>query len=198
MRSTPKIIVSNAFACQRRTVADVTITRTGKPIIRNQGGRYVMVAIYLFGRNRSWLTCRLPPQFLPRWTYRDSLRCDRPAWSLYCQQTRYDLAISKRIPLKRPPWLISKRFTARQGCTVIIPFRDEYNKRHLKPTGDLGKIVNIVSYSPQQESCPYSRGPRTRKDPATKHNNHLYSRSSTCATPSLSRRVSDTRMSFTT
>lgn len=39
MRSTPKIIALNAFAFQRRAISDVTITRTGKPIIRNQGGR---------------------------------------------------------------------------------------------------------------------------------------------------------------
>lgn len=31
--------------------------------------------------------------------------------------------------------------TARQGCTVVIPFREEMAKRHLKVTGDLGRIV---------------------------------------------------------
>lgn len=39
MRSTPRMIVSNAYGFQRRAISDVTITRTGKPIIRNQGGR---------------------------------------------------------------------------------------------------------------------------------------------------------------
>ncbi|KAK2739704.1 NADH-ubiquinone oxidoreductase 40 kDa subunit [Onygenales sp. PD_40] len=30
---------------------------------------------------------------------------------------------------------------ARQGCTVIIPYRDEMAKRHLKVTGDLGRVI---------------------------------------------------------
>ncbi|KAK5135053.1 NADH-ubiquinone oxidoreductase 40 kDa subunit [Meristemomyces frigidus] len=30
---------------------------------------------------------------------------------------------------------------ARSGCTVVIPFREEMAKRHLKLTGDLGRIV---------------------------------------------------------
>lgn len=30
---------------------------------------------------------------------------------------------------------------ARQGCTVVVPFRDEMAKRHLKVTGDLGRVV---------------------------------------------------------
>jgi NADH dehydrogenase (ubiquinone) 1 alpha subcomplex subunit 9 len=30
---------------------------------------------------------------------------------------------------------------ARQGCTVVVPYREEMTKRHLKPTGDLGRIV---------------------------------------------------------
>ncbi|KAK3951588.1 NADH-ubiquinone oxidoreductase [Pseudoneurospora amorphoporcata] len=96
MRSTPKIIASNAFTFQRRAVSDVTITRTGKPIIRNQGGRSSLGGhtATVFGATG--------------------------------QLGRY---IVNRL--------------ARQGCTVIIPFRDEYNKRHLKVTGDLGKVVMI-------------------------------------------------------
>lgn len=35
-------------------------------------------------------------------------------------------------------------FTARQGCTVIVPFREEMAKRHLKVTGDLGRVNFIV------------------------------------------------------
>lgn len=35
------------------------------------------------------------------------------------------------------------RGTARQGCTVVIPFREEMAKRHLKVTGDLGRVVFI-------------------------------------------------------
>ncbi|KAM5475265.1 Protein-lysine N-methyltransferase efm5 [Microsporum audouinii] len=30
---------------------------------------------------------------------------------------------------------------ARQGCTVIVPYREEMTKRHLKVTGDLGRVV---------------------------------------------------------
>lgn len=30
---------------------------------------------------------------------------------------------------------------ARRGCQVIVPFREEMAKRHLKPTGDLGRVV---------------------------------------------------------
>ncbi|EGO55589.1 NADH/ubiquinone oxidoreductase [Neurospora tetrasperma FGSC 2508] len=96
MRSTPRIIVSNAYGFQRRAISDVTITRTGKPIIRNQGGRSSLGGhtATVFGATG--------------------------------QLGRY---IVNRL--------------ARQGCTVVIPFRDEYNKRHLKVTGDLGKVVMI-------------------------------------------------------
>ena len=30
---------------------------------------------------------------------------------------------------------------ARAGCTVVIPYREEMAKRHLKVTGDLGRVV---------------------------------------------------------
>ncbi|KAI1971865.1 Protein-lysine N-methyltransferase efm5 [Ophidiomyces ophidiicola] len=30
---------------------------------------------------------------------------------------------------------------ARQGCTVVVPYREEMTKRHLKVTGDLGRVV---------------------------------------------------------
>ena len=39
VRATPKIARS---AFQKRAISDVAITRTGKPIIRVQGGRYVL------------------------------------------------------------------------------------------------------------------------------------------------------------
>ncbi|KAF1843919.1 NADH-ubiquinone oxidoreductase-like protein 40 kDa subunit [Cucurbitaria berberidis CBS 394.84] len=32
---------------------------------------------------------------------------------------------------------------ARSGCTVVVPFREEMAKRHLKVTGDLGRVVFI-------------------------------------------------------
>lgn len=37
---------------------------------------------------------------------------------------------------------------ANQGCTVVVPFREEMTKRHLKPTGDLGRVVFIVREHP--------------------------------------------------
>ena len=34
---------------------------------------------------------------------------------------------------------------ARVGCSVVIPYREEMTKRHLKVSGDLGKVTMIVS-----------------------------------------------------
>lgn len=34
---------------------------------------------------------------------------------------------------------------AKAGTQVIIPYREEDEKRHLKVTGDLGQIVSMVS-----------------------------------------------------
>jgi hypothetical protein len=34
---------------------------------------------------------------------------------------------------------------AKQGCRVIIPYRDEDTKRFLRVTGDLGQIIPLVS-----------------------------------------------------
>lgn len=93
MRSTQKL----AFASvQRRAVSDVAITRTGKPIIRVQGGRSAIGGhtATVFGATG--------------------------------QLGRY---IVNRL--------------ARQGCTVVVPFREEMAKRHLKVSGDLGRVVFI-------------------------------------------------------
>ncbi|KAL9586700.1 MAG: hypothetical protein Q9212_000708 [Teloschistes hypoglaucus] len=57
----------------RQTLSDVSITRTGKPIIRVQGGRSAL--------------------------------------------------------------------GASRGCTVVVPYREEMARRHLKVTGDLGRVV---------------------------------------------------------
>lgn len=35
---------------------------------------------------------------------------------------------------------------ARSGCTVVIPFRDEMGKRHLKVVGDLGRVWFLVRF----------------------------------------------------
>jgi NADH dehydrogenase (ubiquinone) 1 alpha subcomplex subunit 9 len=79
---------------QSRSVSDVAITRTGKPILRVLGGRSSLGGhtATVFGATG--------------------------------QLGRY---IVNRL--------------ARQGCTVVVPFRDEMNKRHLKLTGDLGRVV---------------------------------------------------------
>lgn len=37
-----------------------------------------------------------------------------------------------------------KNRIARQGCQVVIPYREEMAKRHLKVTGDLGRVAFIV------------------------------------------------------
>lgn len=91
-RAPPAFAATPASA---RFVHDITITRTGKPIIRNPdagrssiGGHTVTV----FGATG----------FLGR-------------------------------------YIVSK--LARKGCQVIIPFREEMAKRHLKVTGDLGRVV---------------------------------------------------------
>ncbi|KAK0713798.1 hypothetical protein B0T26DRAFT_718406 [Lasiosphaeria miniovina] len=92
-RLTPKIARG---ALQRRGVSDITITRTGKPIIRTTGGRSSLGGhtATVFGATGAL--------------------------------GRY---IVNRL--------------ARQGCTVIVPFREEMAKRHLKVTGDLGRVVFI-------------------------------------------------------
>ncbi|OBT69052.1 NADH-ubiquinone oxidoreductase 40 kDa subunit, mitochondrial [Pseudogymnoascus sp. 23342-1-I1] len=77
-----------------RNVSDISITRTGKPIIKVQGGRSSLGGhtATVFGATG----------FLGRY-------------------------IVNRL--------------ARQGCTVIIPYREEMAKRHLKVSGDLGRII---------------------------------------------------------
>ncbi|KAL1853500.1 hypothetical protein VTK73DRAFT_9011 [Phialemonium thermophilum] len=83
-------------ALQRRFVSDVAITRTGKPIIRVQGGRSSLGGhtATVFGATG--------------------------------QLGRY---IVNRL--------------ARAGCQVVVPYREEMAKRHLKVTGDLGRVVFI-------------------------------------------------------
>jgi len=92
-RSTPRAVQN---VLQRRAISDVAITRTGKPIIRVQGGRSSLGGhtATVFGATG--------------------------------QLGRY---IVNRL--------------ARAGCTVVIPYREEMAKRHLKVTGDLGKVVFV-------------------------------------------------------
>ncbi|MCJ1373815.1 NADH-ubiquinone oxidoreductase 40 kDa subunit [Loxospora ochrophaea] len=88
----PRRTARTAF--QQRNLQDVAITRTGKPIIRVQGGRSSLGGhtATVFGATG----------FLGRY-------------------------IVNRL--------------ARQGCTVVVPYREEMAKRHLKLTGDLGRVV---------------------------------------------------------
>ncbi|KAJ6788904.1 hypothetical protein PWT90_00115 [Aphanocladium album] len=88
-------IVPNAAG--KRFLSEIAITRTGKPIIRTEGGRSSLGGhtATVFGATG--------------------------------QLGRY----------------IVNRLEARQGCTVVVPFREEMTKRHLKVTGDLGRIVFI-------------------------------------------------------
>ncbi|CAK7222333.1 Protein-lysine N-methyltransferase efm5 [Sporothrix bragantina] len=94
VRSSQKMARTVLQQTQRRALSDVAITRTGKPIIRVQGGRSSLGGhtATVFGATGAL--------------------------------GRY---IVNRL--------------ARQGCTVVIPFREEMAKRHLKVTGDLGRIV---------------------------------------------------------
>ncbi|KAF5609844.1 NADH-ubiquinone oxidoreductase 40 kDa subunit mitochondrial [Fusarium subglutinans] len=80
----------------KRYLSDISITRTGKPIMRVEGGRSSLGGhtVTVFGATG--------------------------------QLGRY---IVNRL--------------ARQGCTVVIPYREEMSKRHLKVTGDLGRVVFI-------------------------------------------------------
>ncbi|KYK55859.1 NADH-ubiquinone oxidoreductase 40 kDa subunit-like protein [Drechmeria coniospora] len=80
----------------RRFASDISITRTGKPITRVEGGRSSLGGhtATVFGATG--------------------------------QLGRY---IVNRL--------------ARQGCTVVIPYREEMAKRHLKVTGDLGRVVFV-------------------------------------------------------
>ena len=84
------------YTPQKRNLQDVAITRTGKPIIRLQGGRASLGGhtVTVFGANG----------FLGRY-------------------------IVNRL--------------ARAGCQVVVPYREEMSKRHLKISGDLGRVSFI-------------------------------------------------------
>lgn len=66
----------------------------------------------------------------------------------------------------------------------MVPYREEMAKRHLKVPGDLGRVTFIVRTLAIWNCGPSARSPRPR--------NTIYE------TPSRSRRLSDTPMSFTT
>ncbi|CAD6590729.1 MAG: NADH-ubiquinone oxidoreductase 40 kDa subunit [Alectoria sarmentosa] len=98
-RSPRPLIAALVF---RRGLQDVSISRTGKPIIRIQGGRSSLGGI--------------PAQW-PLQDYVDQHQ-DIP-------QQSSELQVS---------WVAI-------SFTVVVPFREEMAKRHLKVTGDLGRVV---------------------------------------------------------
>ncbi|KDB21941.1 NADH-ubiquinone oxidoreductase 40 kDa subunit, mitochondrial [Trichophyton interdigitale MR816] len=99
---------------QRRNIQDVFITRTGSPIIKVQGGRVAPMATE-----------------------------GRGALANVGIVTRSSLGGHTATVFGATGFLgryIVNRL-ARQGCTVIVPYREEMTKRHLKVTGDLGRVV---------------------------------------------------------
>ncbi|KAL6923826.1 hypothetical protein FSHL1_001075 [Fusarium sambucinum] len=93
----------------KRFLSDISITRTGKPIMRVEGGRY---------DDRATMTANDTNEQQPGHTV--------TVFGATGQLGRY---IVNRL--------------ARQGCTVVVPYREEMAKRHLKVTGDLGRVVFI-------------------------------------------------------
>lgn len=72
---------------------------------------------------------------------------------------------------------------ARVGCQVVIPYREEMAKRHLKVSGDLGQVTFLVSTASTGSlwcTCLFCI------------------RNTTYEIPSPSRKPSDTPTSFTT
>lgn len=94
LRSSRKL--ASGLNHQARHISDLAISRTGKPILRVQGGRsslggHVATVFGATGQLGRYIVNRL----------------------------------------------------ARQGCQVVVPFREEMAKRHLKVSGDLGRVVFI-------------------------------------------------------
>ncbi|KAJ3528849.1 hypothetical protein NM208_g10018 [Fusarium decemcellulare] len=103
----------------KRFLSDISITRTGKPIIRVEGGRsslggHTVTVFGATGQLGRYIVNRLGE---PIWPVEDN---GREEW-----------------------WNIDNCILARQGCTVVVPFREEMTKRHLKVTGDLGRVVFV-------------------------------------------------------
>ena len=82
-------------------------------------------------------------QIISRWTHSNSLRRNRVLRSIHRQQARYDgLKLVESIILSDDSSTI-----ARSGCSVVIPYREEMAKRHLKVPGDLGRVTFLVSWA---------------------------------------------------
>lgn len=74
----------------------------------------------------------------------NSLRLHGFPRTLHCRQIGCALFRFKRqaLAFSRPLTLVFP--TAKQGTQVVVPYRDEDDKRHLKVTGDLGQVVPMV------------------------------------------------------
>lgn len=57
---------------------------------------------------------------------------------IFCSHTLTLLRDNDKLTIEFGPHV------AKAGTQVIIPYRDEDDKRHLKVTGDLGQIVSMV------------------------------------------------------
>lgn len=106
-RSSQKV-AKNVFQHQRRCVSDVAITRTGKPIIRVQGGRCVcLVALVGFSDVEILTTCftghlaevcdstdlTTTGYLTETRSHRDGIWRNRCPRSIHCQQTRFALRV---------------------------------------------------------------------------------------------------------
>lgn len=88
---------------------------------------------------------------------------------------------------------------AQKGTQVIVPYRDEDEKRHLKVMGDLGQIVPMVSCAAYiaSDASFDSRNLVYFRPPLHAHATSL-NRSGTCDRMSRSKSASGTRTSSTT
>jgi hypothetical protein len=84
------------------------------------------------------LRCRKPSSWIFR-TYRYRLRRNWVLGEIHREQTWY---AAYNWEYRGALGLIIE--AARQGCTVIVPYREEMAKRHLKVSGDLGRVIFMV------------------------------------------------------
>ena len=63
---------------------------------------------------------------------------------IHCQSNGYSTSSSREEQ-------IADLSIARAGCTVVVPYREEMTKRHLKLTGDLGRVVFMVRWNLNRE-----------------------------------------------
>lgn len=141
------------FQVTRRRVHDISITRTGKPIIRVQGGR--------------WVDCRPCLEFYSARNAKDvnidhllEVKLAGLGLNILAEPVVGHTAtvfgatgFLGRYVVSRLGGKYSREsrensncwsHEAQKGCTVVVPFRDAMAKRHLKLTGDLGRVIFMV------------------------------------------------------